>query len=992
MSMSRPGPVNTDFIGVSIAADVVTSSRQSLLFFWFTANFVKIALTGFWLALCCAFIATHANGFLFGDEFGDDLYITRVKPILEERCFACHGALKQEANLRLDTVAAMLDDQTRDPVVVSGIPDESDLIARIQQEDPSLRMPPEGRPLSATEIQWIWQWIQDGATAPANEQPQADPLSHWAFQAPERGALTPNNSSIHPVDQILENSIDRPQVAPLSRADAVTLVRRVYLDLLGIPPSKSEVDKFVANDSPEAYRALIDELLNRPEYGQRWGRHWMDVWRYSDWYGRRSVPDVMNSYPQIWRWRDWIVRSLNEDKGYDRMVLEMLAADELTPTDHANVVATGFLVRNWYKWNYETWMKDNVEHTSRAFLGLSMQCAHCHDHKYDPITHEDYFGFRAFFEPLELRHERIAGEPDPGPFQKYVYALSYGPISSGAIRVFDEKLDAATYMYLGGDARNKIPDRDPIAPHPPTGFKWSEFSLEPIDLPKEASYPGLQTFWRDEETRVAKTKQEAAEARVIQAQATVELAESELQQTRQTAIVPTSNDGSDTILAAELKLWAARLELDVAMAAQMVAEAAKESLVARMAADDARYRSLGNPEQMARHANRSEKQLAYQVAHHAQQIARQQLVLAQQQTHAATDETAAALKAAVAVAQQALDTASAAASTAQAALASQGTEYTPLSPQYPATSTGRRTALARWIVDRRNPLTARVAVNHIWLRHFGQALVETPDNFGLQGKLPKHPQLLDWLAVEFMDNNWSMKHLHRVIMTSAAYQRSSRVLPNHEGMTLDKENAYYWRRLPLRMEAEVVRDSILAATGVIDVSQGGADIEVSQWHESPRRSLYFTIHGEAEMTFMNTFDGPSVGECYRRNSTVLPQQALALTNSELVLKYGRQLAQRISAELELTPEAPSPSQASENERFVQEAFWRVLSRGPSTSELLVSLEFLNSQTEQFSKLSESELVGTPPVGVVPAATIPAQRARENLTISLFSHNDFLTIR
>ncbi len=245
------------------------------------------------------------------------------------------------------------------------------------------------------------------------------------------------------------------------------LIRRVTLDLIGLPPTREETLMFLGDHSADAYERLVDRLLARPEYGERWGRHWMDVWRYSDWYGRRAVPDVMNSYPQIWRWRDWIVRSLNEDKGYDRMLMEMVAADELCPTDDANVVATGFIVRNWYKWNYETWMKDCVEHTGKAFLGLTLNCAHCHDHKFDPITQEDYFRFRAFFEPLELRHDRVRGEADPGPFKKYVYAESYGPIKSGAIRIFDEKLDAQTFMFSGGDARNRIEGKPPVDCGPP---------------------------------------------------------------------------------------------------------------------------------------------------------------------------------------------------------------------------------------------------------------------------------------------------------------------------------------------------------------------------------------------------------------------------------------------------------------------------------------------------------------------------------------------
>ncbi len=179
---------------------------------------------------------------------------------------------------------------------------------------------------------------------------------------------------------------------------------------------------FLADPTDAAYEQVVDRLLASPRYGERWARHWMDVWRYSDWYGRRAVPDVINSYAQIWRWRDWIVRSLNEDKGYDRMVQEMLAADEIAPTDDDNLVATGFLVRNFYRWNYNSWMKDNVEHTGKAFLGLTFNCAHCHDHKYDPITHEDYFAFRAFFEPLECGTTASPASPTPAPTRSTITA------------------------------------------------------------------------------------------------------------------------------------------------------------------------------------------------------------------------------------------------------------------------------------------------------------------------------------------------------------------------------------------------------------------------------------------------------------------------------------------------------------------------------------------------------------------------------------------
>ncbi len=265
-----------------------------------------------------------------------------------------------------------------------------------------------------------------------------------------------------------------------------------------MPPTRPELQAFLDDPSDASYEQVVDRLLASPHYGERWGRHWMDVWRYSDWYGRRAVPDVTNSYAMIWRWRDWIVRSLNDDKGYDRMVAEMLAADELEPGNDTEAVATGFLLRNFYRWNYNTWMKDNVEHTAKAFLGLTIQCAHCHDHKYDPISHEDYFAFRAIFEPLEVRHDRVPGEPDPGPYPKYVYGAAYKPITSGLTRVFDEKLDAQTFLYTRGESRNIVPGRPPVAPGVPR-FLGGAFRVEAVDLPHEAHYPGLKPFFQREE-------------------------------------------------------------------------------------------------------------------------------------------------------------------------------------------------------------------------------------------------------------------------------------------------------------------------------------------------------------------------------------------------------------------------------------------------------------------------------------------------------------
>ncbi|MCA9098520.1 MAG: DUF1549 domain-containing protein, partial [Planctomycetaceae bacterium] len=330
-------------------------------------------------------------------------YDRDIKPLLKERCAYCHGALKQEAGLRVDTADLLRKGGDSGSIVEPGKPDESTFIERITETEESLRMPPEGAPLKPEEIEKLKRWVAEGLNAPADEQPEKDPKDHWSFQPVHRPEVPQANLpgwNGNPIDSFIAQRLERAGLQPNPEADKATLLRRVTIDLTGLPPTEQELNTFLADDSPDAYDRVVDRLLASPHYGERWGRHWMDVWRYSDWYGRRSVPDVMNSYPQLWRWRDWIVRSLNEDKGYDRMVMEMIAADEICPTEDENLVATGFIIRNWFKWNYNSWMKDQVEHTSKAFLGLTLNCCQCHDHKYDPFTQQDYFQLRAIFEPL----------------------------------------------------------------------------------------------------------------------------------------------------------------------------------------------------------------------------------------------------------------------------------------------------------------------------------------------------------------------------------------------------------------------------------------------------------------------------------------------------------------------------------------------------------------------------------------------------------------
>jgi hypothetical protein len=326
-------------------------------------------------------------------------YLRDIKPVLRERCYACHGALEQKGKLRLDTVANMTTGG-RTGAAVMPRDAASLLLERVTAADDKDRMPPEGKPLTAEQIASLKLWIEQGAKGPSDEKQEEDPAKHWAFQPVKRPAVPPGETN--PIDALLAVDRSKRGLTTVPEADRATLLRRVTFDLIGLPPTTDELHAFLKDESPNAYEKVVDRLLASPQYGERWGRRWMDVWRYSDWYGRRAVPDVLNSYGQIWRWRDWIVLSLNADRGYDDMVRMMLAADELAPGNDADAVATGFVVRNYFRWNYNNWMRDNVEHTAKAFLGLTLNCCHCHDHKYDPITQEEYFKFRAIFEPLEI--------------------------------------------------------------------------------------------------------------------------------------------------------------------------------------------------------------------------------------------------------------------------------------------------------------------------------------------------------------------------------------------------------------------------------------------------------------------------------------------------------------------------------------------------------------------------------------------------------------
>jgi hypothetical protein len=729
--------------------------------------------------------------------------------------------------------------------------------------------------------------------------------------------------SRNPIDAFLAQEYVAHGLKPRPEAARTILLRRVTIDLTGLAPTPEELRAFLADASQNAYEKVVDRLLASPRYGERWGRHWMDVWRYSDWAGWADGGQVRDSKPYIWRWRDWIIESLNRDKGYDRMAQEMLAADELCPEDPDALRATGFLVRNFKLLSREQWLEDTVGHTAKAFLGLTMHCAKCHDHMYDPVIQKEYYRMRAIFEPHNVRTDRVPGQLDTA--------------KDGLVRAYDADPKVATYLFIRGDERH--PDKDQPMTAGVPAILGGTYAVTPVKLPFLAAHPDRRDFvYRD---LVAD-----ANARLTDARKALEAAKPERR--------------------AELELGVAIAQARQEMTQAMI-QAERLENAGRKVSDDWKRAATATAMAQRRQALNEAKLALFQAQNSANAPRKSK-----------DDLDPKALSAKVLEAEKIVRE-------AEARLAEPpSADYKPRSTEdYPTESTGRRLAFARWLTDSRNPLTARVAVNHIWARHFGQGIVPTLSDFGRNGRPPTHPQLLDWLAAEFMANGWHMKPLHRLMVTSRAYRMAS--TPDVADLSRDPDNAYLWRMNSRRMEAEVVRDNVLYLSGNLDETMGGPEVDHNLGLVSRRRSIYLRLAAEKEVPFLKLFDGPSVTECYERRPSVMPQQALALANSELTSAQSELLAQSLEKRVGADPA-----------RFVTEAFVQILSRPPTAQERELCLSFLAEQTlRQRAPVGSLKMIaGSTPSGVQADATKgdAAQRARRNLILVLFNHNDFVTVR
>ena len=933
---------------------------------------------------------------------------------------------------------------------------------------------------------------------------------------------------MHPIDAFLGAKRSAQSLTTQPQAPRSILLRRLYLDLVGLPPTSEQLR------DTRPWEEIVDELLASPQHGERWARHWMDVWRYSDWYGLGN--QLRNSQKHLWHWRDWIVESLNADKGYDRMIVEMLAADEVSPTDRDALRATGFLARNYYLFNRTTWLDSTIEHTGKAFMGLTLNCAKCHDHKYDPITQLDYYRFRAIFEPHQVRLDPVPGVTD---LEK-----------DGLPRVFDDHLDAKTFLHVRGDPKN--PDRDTeIQPGVPAILASFAPEIREVELPVAAYAPSMRDYVRRDHQNKAQAEVDAAQAEHVAAFGKLK-ALPEDDPAPKTAKSPTKPANgkpskfeiTDDFAGPNPKLWeltgegweyrdgalhqtvatrdaaslALRLphprnfelvcrytttggatyksvtfrfdqgadakssnfvytsahapgpkvqiaftrkgqhtyppdgrvakpikvgetyDLRFAVRERLVnvwlndefilayqlperatttnprialsgfdATVAFDSITVRSLPVSVKLTSAGNSAPESTKSPRKSAELAVAIAqaklaaaqarldalkaaldadneklkpNNNEQAAKQLAALAAERQAKASVATAEyEVQAAAAEKRKAAEKRLADAKKKLAALdpgksayrsvrASRKALETPAHKEadYPAvyasSSTGRRRALAEWLTSRENPLTARVAVNHVWMRHFGQPLVESVFDLGLRSARPQQAELLDFLSAEFMDNGWSFRHLHRLIVTSQAYRLSSSAAKaDSETLKRDPNNQFYWRMHPRRMEAQVVRDSLMHLAGTLNLQLGGPSVDPGK---GSRRSLYFKHSRDAQDKFLSMFDDADHLQCYRRGDSIVPQQALALSNSSLSIQAAEKIAVRLTA-----------SGLQEQPAFVDGAFELLLGRLPVDEERRQCDLFWSQLGELLKNENPSNR---------------ATRIRTRFVHSLLNHNDFISIR
>lgn len=864
----------------------------------------------FAIACCLSFAAmspvTAADPAATAEQV--EFFEKKIRPLLAEHCYSCHGPQKQNAGLRLDTAAGIKTGADDGPVIVPGDPAKSRLIQSVRREG-EYAMPPK-KPLPPEAVAALTEWVKNGAVVPADSATtvSGDPRKHWAFQ-PLRKPSVPATDRDNPIDAFVVAKLKDNGLSLAARADKRTLIRRAYIDLIGLPPTYDEVEAFVHDDSPHAWEKLIDRLLASPHYGERWGRYWLDIARYADTKGYVFQED--RNFLSAYTYRDYVIRSFNEDKPYDRFIIEQLAADLLPLGDDKRpLAALGFLTlgRRFLN-NQHDIIDDRIDVVTRGLMGLTVACARCHDHKYDPIPIKDYYSLYGVFaschEPGELPIiENLKPTPEVLAYQEELRRRE-AELQSVIAKQHAANLEklrqpavVAKYIQavvqLRGKSENDIQNTLRQRELNRLVFdRWKNF-LEGQWKQKSPLYTVLLTLHDIPEKEFAaklpsaipeSTNRWIREAFERESPANFTAAVEVFAQVLASSIKADEppNEEKEPLLA----VWRPGGPLDIPVAeAEKVFDRANRNIInaVRKRLDEFIAKNPHTPPR------------AHVLYDNAQPF--QPVVFNRGNP------------------------------------GNRGPQVPRQAPEIiapnrkPFTQGSGRLELAHTIASPDNPLTARVMVNRVWLGHFGHGIVRTPSDFGVRCEPPTHPELLDWLAVQFIQDGWSLKKLHKRIMLSETYQQAS--VATEEAFRMDPDNRLLARQNRRRLDFEALRDSILAVAGRLDTTVGGKPVDLFKPPFPTRRTVYGLIDRTNLPGTFRIFDVASPDtHSPQRFQTTVPQQALFLLNSPFIQEQAKALAQRKEMAAATTP----------HDKVVT-LFRLALSRNPTEDELTLAKQFV----------------------------------------------------
>jgi mono/diheme cytochrome c family protein len=851
-----------------------------------------------------------------------------IRPILEAHCFDCHDAEKAKKALRLDDTSGILKGgDSGEPLFLRGSSADSLIIHRVLAKDEKEMMPPKGDRLSEAEVALLKAWIDSGAKLPG-EAEAAEALQiktdHWSFQPVKRPAVPVRDVSFsrNEIDDFVLAMLKEKSLAPSSQADKRTLIRRLYFVMHGLVPSPEDVEAFVKDRRPEAYAELVEKVLASPRYGERWARHWMDVVRYADTNGFETNRERKSAY----HYRDYIIEALNADKPYDQFVREQLAGDALN-TD----AATGFLVAGTYDivkgdpmlnaMQRQDELADMVSTTSTAFMGLTMGCARCHNHKFDPILQKDYYAMQAVFAGVNHGERPIRKTRGPDQLKETERLRTLVSSKRQDLEAWKQKAAKASGTVLAKQLRPAVTakhNEEEFTPVDAIGVKFTimatsnaEPCIDELEVYDEAG--------NNVALASAGATQLASGTLPGYAIHKLEHINDGLLGNDHSWIANSGRTGWVQINFAKKSrikriVWArdrtgrigdriaTQYKIEAATAVDqwsVVADSESRMPFRSVEKPDAFLVSLTPPDQKdARKLLAEISDLETKISNlSGSQSGWIGTFTQPQKTHRLYRGEP--MQPREVVAPDALTV-----------LGSLGLAVDEPEQQ-------RRVKLANWISSPAHPLTGRVMVNRLWHYIFGHGIVDTPSDFGLNGSRPTHPELLDWLADEFVKNGWSIKHMQRLILLSATFQQAS--APRAEALRADADGKFLWRYTPRRLEAEAIRDSMLGVSGALDLKMGGPGfylmdvVEENVMHYFPkekfspsefRRMVYLFRIRQATDSVFGSFDCPDGGQVMaKRTRSNTPLQALNLFNSSFALQQADLLAKRLAQEVGTTPEA-----------------------------------------------------------------------------------------